>query len=349
MRHRHLKYAALAVLVLALLAAGVVGCKKQQRSGSVWPKADAERVVAEPPASPKWPLTGLDAPSESAVSVRPLSVKIENSPDARPQTGLNSADVVYESLAEGGITRFNCIFHSSLPAEVGPVRSARLSDLWIVPQYDALFVFSGASNKVNRAVRAAGLPNLSQDVGVSKPYRRSRERSAPHNLYLSTSGALEEAKKRGMRVTSALLGLQFDRRSTGSTSTISSVEIPFSQANTSRWTWDSTSARYLRFNNGAVHKDAETGRQVSADNVVVMWAKYDAASRDVVGSTTYDVTLGGSGRATLFRDGVRVECTWVAEKDSPPRFRDSDGKAVKLKPGRTWVEVIPLNGTITIR
>lgn len=337
----------LSVLAVALVA--LSGCREVKRVTAVWPEAESERTVAEPPASPRWPLTGLEAPSSAAISARPLSVKIENSKDARPQTGLNSADVVYESIAEGGITRFNCIFHSVMPADVGPVRSARLSDIWIVPQYDALFVFSGASHRVNRAVNSAGLPNLSQDVGVSKPYRRSRERKSPHNLYLSPSGAVEEAKRRGMRVTSAIRGLQFDKRSTGSTSTISTIEVPFSQANTSKWTWDAAGSRYLRFNNGVVHKDAETGAQVSADNIVVIWAKYDAAARDAVGSTTYDVTLGGKGRATVFRDGVRIECTWEASRDVPPTFRDQDGKAVKLKPGRTWFEVIPLDGTITIR
>ena len=88
-----------------------------------WPEADTERTVAKPAEPPRWPLTGLEAPSAEAITQRVVSVKIENSAEARPQTNLQLADVVYESVTEGGITRFNAIFHSQAPEVVGPVRS----------------------------------------------------------------------------------------------------------------------------------------------------------------------------------------------------------------------------------
>jgi hypothetical protein len=334
---------------LAVIAVVAAGCARSPvEITSAWPVAESERVVPRPPVEPRWPYTGERARSASAISRRPLSVKIENSPAARPQLGLNSADVVYETVTEGGITRFNCIFHSALPETVGPVRSARLSDLWIVPQYDGIFFFSGASSSVNARVRSAGLANMSQDVGVSRPYWRSTQRRAPHNLMLDTAKAYAEAEARGLSTTAELEPLAFGA-GIETTLAVKAVDIPFSQANSVSWTYDEPSGRYLRTNNGREHNDAVNGDRVSADNVVVIWARYRAASRDMVGSTTYDVDLGGSGRATVFRDGVRIDATWEAGREAPPRFKAKDGTQVKLARGRTWFQVIPLDGRIIMR
>ena len=340
---------------LVLLSASCVvllaltGCKGKPAVSSAWPVANTERVVPQPPAPLRWPMTGLNAPGAAATSTRPLSVKIENSPQARPQTGLNSADVIYESVTEGGITRFNCIFQSTTPKVVGPVRSARLSDLWVVSQYHALFFFSGASNSVNAAVNAAKLPNLSEDAGISVPYFRSNQRSAPHNLFLDTRKAYVEAVKRRQPITADVPRLQFSARAAESSNTVKSVYIPFSQANTVLWIYNGARHVYLRQNNGRAHVDAATGKQVATKNVVVLWAKYTPKSHDVVGSTTYDIALGGSGRVSVFRDGKRYDGTWSATRTMPPRFRDAQGKAIRLAPGNTWFQVIALTTNITMK
>jgi len=343
-----------AAIAIVLIAAGVAlyvlfGRAETVELSSAWPFAESERKVPKPEAPPVWPLTGLPAPSADApTKTRTVSVKIENSPQARPQSGLQSADVVYESITEGGITRFNCMFSSTDPGEVGPVRSARLSDIYIVPQYDALFVFSGASGLVNAAVKKAGLQNLSQDVGVTYGYRRSSERAAPHNLYVTLSEIREEGVKRGYPATQQIRSLQFARSAEG-TPSVSKITIPFSTANTSRWEWDSSADVYKRFNNGKVHSDALTGEQITAKNVVVLWARMDAtAKRDVAGSTTYDIVLTGSNRATVFRNGQRFDGTWSATADSPPVFKATDGTAIRLAPGNTWFQVIPSDVNITM-
>ncbi len=338
---------AIAALCVACLT--VSGCTSKPEVTSAWPVANAERTVPKPPEPLRWPLTGLPAPDQDAVTKRPLSIKIENSPQARPQSGLNSADVVYETVTEGGITRFNCVFQSTVPKLVGPVRSARLSDTWIVPQYNALFFYSGASNSVNSAVKGAKLPNLSQDAGVAAPYSRSSQRSAPHNLYLDTKKAYAEAVKRGMPVSVKVPRLQHAQKSAETSNVVSSVTIPFSTANTAEWTYDSNRKVYLRKNNGRVHTDGATSKQVAARNVVVMWAKYTTASHDKVGSTTYRIELGGSGRASVFRDGKRYDGTWTATRTSPPRFKASNGEAIRLAPGNTWLQVVSLNTNISMK
>lgn len=338
-----------AMLMAALLGAGCAA-RKPVEVISVWPQADAERVVPAPPAPPTWPLTGLVAPTKASTKKRPLSVKIENSPDSRPQTGLNSADVVYESVTEGGITRFHLVFQSKVPKTVGPVRSARLSDMWIVPQYHGLFFYSGASSSVAARVRQGHLPNMSEDVGVSYPYFRSSARPAPHNLYLNTTKAYVEAKRRGKETTANVPRLETGPVSvTTSASPVNSVYIPFSSFNNVTWTYSRKGGVFLRENNHRVHRDSETGKQVAAKNVVVLWAKYTAASHDKVGSTTYDIKLGGSGRATLFRDGKRFDCKWIATRKRPPRFVDRKGRRVRLAPGNTWMQVVALNVNISMK
>lgn len=337
----------LALVLLAATAVGLSGCKDAPaKLTSAWPFADKERAVEKPADPLRWPYTGSDATDETALRRRPLSVKIENSPASRPQLNLAKADVVYETITEGGITRFNAIYHSTVPDEIGPVRSARFSDLWIVPQYDGLFFFSGASSTVNGAVNRADLPNLSEDAGISRPYYRSTKRSAPHNLILDTEKAYAEASARGYATTATLEPLQFERSSAESTPTALKVTIPFSQANTVRWEYDAETGRYLRWNNGKPHKDAATGEQIDADNVVVMWVKYTPRSRDKGGSVTYDVELGGQGRVTVIKNGQRFDGTWTAERTAPPRFKDAKGRPIKLTQGRTWFQVIKLDGSL---
>lgn len=338
-------------LMLTAVATAAVGCSKKPADViAVWPEASTEATVAAPPVPITWPLTGLPAPSEAATHRRPLSIKVENSPAARPQTGLNSADVAYETVTEGGITRFHLIFQSKLPKIVGPVRSARLSDLWVVPQYHGLFFYSGDSSYVSAGIRSAHLPNLSQDAGVSTPYSRSSARPAPHNLYLNTAKAYEEAKRRKYSITGDVPELEFGLASVTTSGTpVKSVYIPFSGFNNVTWTWNAKDGVWLRENNHRVHRDAQTGKQVAAKNVVVMWARYTAAVPDHHGGMTYDLKLGGEGRATIFRDGRYYDGKWLATRTSPPHFVDRTGKPIKLAPGNTWMQVINLNVNITMR
>jgi hypothetical protein len=343
----------IAVVVVGALAAslafGLSSCKREPELVASWPETDSERTIAKPAEPLRWPLTGLDAPSSEAIARRVVAVKVENSPEARPQTNLQLADVVYESVTEGGITRFNAIFHSQAPEVVGPVRSGRLSDTYIVPQYHALFGFSGASPEVNAAINSADIENLSEDAGVTAPFTRSKKRAAPHNLFGDVPEFRAEGERRGMPTTLAITGLAFDRSaSIDEIPTINAITIPFSTANTVTWTYDPASRTYLRVNNGKAFNDEGTGEQLRATNVVVMWAQHRAMNSDKVGSTTYDIVLTGTGRATVFRGGQRYDCTWEAGKDAPPVFKAEDGTQVKLAPGNTWMQVIKTDVNITM-
>lgn len=338
------------VVAVASLSVFMGACKPAEKAlVSFWPKADSERVVPKPAEPPRWPLTGLDAPSEAATLVRVVSIKIENSPETRPQTNLQLADVVYESITEGGITRFNAIFHSQNPDKIGPVRSARLSDLYIVPQYHALFVFSGASSTVNARVNKSGIENLSEDAGITYPFFRSNERPRPHNLYLILDKVREEAKRRKMTTTEDVKGFSFERKAIEATPTITQVSIPFSPANKVSWAYDPATKTYLRTNGGKIHRDAATGKQLSARNVVVLWAKHNVAGHDKFGSTTYEIVLKGKGKVSIFSNGQRYDGNWETNGTAPPSFKATDGTVLKLAPGNTWIQVVQLSVNITMK
>jgi len=333
-RHRRL----IAVGVLALILVPVLGgCAK--KASTAYPAVSTEPTISKPAVPIVWPYTGLKAPSAQAITKRPISVKIENSDSARPQEGLNAADIVYETMVEGGITRFNCIFQSKLPKELGPVRSARLSDIWIVPQYGTMLYFSGANSQVAARIRNRGIENMSQSKAPSL-YHRISFKAAPHNLYMSTRNAYKLAGEKEFSTTFDGKGLDFGTPSSEATKTATTIKIPFSYYAKITWKYDASANTYLRSNNGVVHKDGATGKQVKATNIVVLWAKYTAQTKlDHAGSVTYDVALGGSGKASIFKDGTRTDVTWKADKNTPPRFIDKKGNTVKLNPGKTWFEV----------
>jgi hypothetical protein len=289
-------------------------------------------------------LTGLPATSVEEVLRRPLSVKIENTPDARPQLGINSADVVYETIVEGGITRLNCIFQSTIPYEVGPVRSGRNSDVSIVPQYDALFFMSGANEVVLGEIAQARLADMSYPVAWDL-YYRVNYRYAPHDLYLYLGEAYSAAQRMGYATSQTretLHALEFGTLDGSGYKAATWITIPFSYSYVAEWEWDATSRTYLRYMDGPT-TDAKDGQQVRATNVVVLWAPYIP----VLDGQTSAINLNGSGRATLFIDGRRIDGSWESDGNNPPRFKDTNGKIVKLMPGKTWFQVLDVGQEIS--
>jgi hypothetical protein len=324
-------------------------------------------VEPTPPEPIRWffPLTGVETDDEEATLRRPFSVKIENTPMARPQAGLSSADVVYETVTEGGITRFNCLFQSRIPSEVGPVRSARLSDLFIVPQYDALFFFSGANSYVNNEIKNSGVTNMSHN-NVSSLYYRVGYREAPHNLYLSLAESAGPATERGFATTvESAHGLEFangagaaSAAATGASgaagatgaggtagagvtersglSDATRVSVTFSYSYVAEWAWDEASGTYLRSMDGAT-VDAATNERIAATNLIVLRASYT----DAPDGRTLFINLNGTGEATLFIGGKRIDGTWESDGATPPRFKDASGTPILLTPGgTTWFQVL---------
>lgn len=338
----------LAATALVILAGALAACKAPTTIDALWPKASAERVVAQPPATARWPLTGLKAPSLEAVQARVMSVKIENSPAARPQTGLDRADVVYEVIAEGGITRFHTIFHSQMPTEVGPVRSARPPDLTIISQYHSMLAHVGGPLAVRTQLANKAKYNDMDQFFNPASYWRTSKRAAPHNMYLNVEKLRRAGiKNRGYEASATVTGFEFNRTAVEATPSVTVVNVPVSASNKVTWTFDPGDDVYARAINGKAHKDAMSGKQLTARNVIVVWARITPYPGDKHG--VVDIKLSGSGRASVFRGGERIDGTWQAGTDAPPRFLDKNGAVIKLNPGNTWIQVLGLDQKITVK
>jgi len=354
-------YKPIAFVLVLMVATGMplMACKKKERAPEPPPPENETELYL-------FPYTGIITTDEALTTKRPLMVKIENSPQARPQTGLNSADVIYETMIEGNESRFNCIFQSKIPKQVGPVRSARLSDLWLVPQYRGILFFSGANKQVMGRLKSDKINLMSHDT-AEPLYHRIPERTLSHDLYCALNKAYKYVKKhkkfkiRSKDMDPLFFGQDSQIITTTSeaidettgvpesslegfdTKEMVSVTIPFYHP--AKWKWDEESQVFLRWTKDEEHMDAAGDKQLWCDNVVIMWARYIEQSDivDTAGSPTYDTDLGSGGDALVFRDGQMIKCTWEASLTTTPRLIAKDGSEVPLKPGKTYF-TIPWSG-----
>ena len=264
---------------------------------------------------------------------RPVAAMIDNHPDARPQSGLSAADVVYEALAEGGITRFMTIF-SSLPAEVvGPIRSSRHYFVWWADEYNALYAHCGGYSEAYAAIDASGIADF-DDLQGSPGFWRSAAREAPHNLYTSTDNLRSEAERRGLKPDNGTYGgLLFKNDAAGMLGDEAGrVDLYYPSGYSVAWEYNKETNDYGRYTSGVAHTDANTGQQVRASNLIVMWAKNWFIGRD----DQQDFEQVGSGHAQFFIDGHFAEGTWTREAlTEPTYFWNAAGERVPLNAGGT--------------
>jgi hypothetical protein len=285
--------------------------------------------------SSTFPLTGL--PADVLPEHPALLVKVSNSPEARPQTGLDRADVVFEELTEGGVTRFIAVFHSQLPDVVGPVRSARPVDAQVMSGFGYPgFAYSGARAEVRSqlalvpaAALTEGAPGFFRDAGqyASHPV-------APHNLFLRTEETLRAAIDAGAQPLGDL-GWVFDENSPDGAGPGETVSIGMSESFTTTWHYESSDGRYRRQQNGLPSAVTGSG-QIGAANVVVLDVRH------YVGASGYPETdVLGTGPAVVLRDGERFAARWSKPQATEPLLiLTADGAATfPLKPGPTWIHL----------
>jgi hypothetical protein len=343
---------ALALLTLAV-ATALAGCS----GGTPGPTASVPPVTVEPTVSPakqaaptpvvpaRWPLTGVVA---ADVAVRPaLSVKIENTPEVRPQTGLDQADIVWEEVVEGGITRFAAVFQSKVPDQVGPIRSVRPMDAAITGAMHGLIAFSGGQAQFVAMLPAAGVQTISQDGG-SPGFARSKAHAAPHNVFGTPSTFWNQADA-GHKA-SPPEQFHFARtpdQATAATAgaAASTVSVQMSGISRPSWSWDAGSGTWLRAESGTP-ATAASGARLAATNVVVLRVNLvDTGTKDPAGNPVPATVLVGTGVALVATGGKTVAATWTkTATDAVLTLAMADGTDVKLAPGTTWVELVP-NGS----
>lgn len=285
------------------------------------------------------PLTGM--PSEEPVTQRPLAIMINNAPAARPQSGLIDADVVYEVLAEGGITRLVSIYQSKADiVKIGPIRSIRPYMIDLGESYHAVTVHAGASNDAYAILQAKRKDDLDEITNAGSSFWRDKSRKAPHNLYSNVETLLEGAEKRGFETKAERTsGYVFYPENEGPNTVekANRVEIKF-QLDSYRvsYEFDASTGVYKRSINEKPHNDLESGEQLTAANVVVMGA--DHRVLDDIGRLEVGLSLGGE--AILFQQGQVVRARWIREDNDIIRFVE-DNQEVPMVPGNTYIHIVP--------
>jgi Protein of unknown function (DUF3048) N-terminal domain/Protein of unknown function (DUF3048) C-terminal domain len=322
---RLLALTAALALVLAACGGGGGGEKKSKKK-----EAPKEAVA---------PLTGATPAGESLT--RPaLEVKIDNTAPARPQAGLDVADVVYEEVVETPFTRFLAIFNSTLPDTVGPIRSVRATDPNVVWPLGGVFAYSGGAAPNVELIRQAPV-NAVDETGAGDAMFRERGRQAPLNLFGRPAGLIG---KGGQPVPPKALFqyLGSNEQSTGDPA--SAVHMVLSSDSDPTYNYDAQSRTWKR-SAGLAPFNAASGQQVAPTNVIVQFTNYEGGA----GSPTAEGMTVGEGEAWVFTDGKIVRGRWVRPaKEQPARYVDAAGKPIKLLPGRTWVELVPIGSPVEV-
>jgi hypothetical protein len=332
-------------LTLALTACSSGGSEEVQSVETASSEPTTTVTTAPPPVSP---LTGLVTADPAAEAHPAVTVKMDNSPEARPQSGINQADVVYEMKVEG-ITRFALVFHSVTPDGVGPVRSARSSDIDLVADLSTpLFVWSGGNagvtDEVLTAAREGVLTNASVDVAEAG-YHRSRDRSAPHNLYVDLTSVLAERTPAGQGAPAPIFGYRTSASPAAgaNASEAAGVRIDFGLKTVVEYAWDPEAQGWRRFQVDQRHGRADSatvdadGVQVAPANVIVQFTHYGVSPSDSRSPKAFSV---GEGEALVFTGGQVIPGRWVRpSRDVPAQYVDASGQPILLSPGRTWVEL----------
>ncbi|HXQ44604.1 MAG TPA: DUF3048 domain-containing protein [Acidimicrobiales bacterium] len=328
--------AAVVVLAGAGIALGVTSGKKANKAPRSHPSA-ATMIPA--PSGPDCPLTGQPAPGGQVPQRPALAFKVDNYPTARPQSGLNDADIVFEEVVEGGITRFVAVFQCQEAPLVGPIRSARAVDVPILDQLSKpLFVHAGGINPVIALVNGGNLIN--DDVFThASIVQHPSGRYAPYDTYASTSAAW------GLNPSDTTPPSPlFTYSSTVPTGTpVGTVSIAFSGTNDNTWTWSPLNGAWLLSISGAPENVAN-GTRVGVANIVVETVHVTLGPwlENSEGGLEVQSQLTGSGPLQVFRNSEKITGTWQRSAlSNTTSLVAADGSTIALDPGKTWVELVP--------
>lgn len=336
-----------------------------------------EQVQSNEPKTEICPLNGLFY-SKSQKSLwekrRPLGIMVENHTEARPQSGLSLADIVYEVVAEGGITRFLAIYYCQDADYVGPVRSARIYFMKLLQEYGEfpLYAHVGGANTPGPAdalgeIRDLGWINYNDLNQFSVPfpnywrdYERLPNRATEHTVYTSTKKLWQyAATKRGLTNVDEdgnewnknFIPWQFkDDEKNNNRGLLTNITFTFWDNNASdysvKWQYDKVINSFKRFNGGAPHLDKNTGRQIEAKNIVIVFADELPANDGYEGGhLLYDIV--GKGKGVVFQDGKAIDVNWEKDKETERMtFRDKNGEEISFVRGQIWIEILPTGNKV---
>lgn len=304
-------------------------------------EAPAAEIIKKEPAkpAPKYysPLTGIEVADQTATTQAVTAVMIENSPDARPQSGLKNSGVVFEAIAEGGITRFLALYQQEKPQLIGPVRSLRIYYIdWLAP-FEPSVAHVGGSYTALSEIRNGNYRDIDQFFNAGY-YWRATDRWAPHNVYTNFDN-LDELNQAKGYTTSDVQGFSRQDSEAAEIPTASLIDVNISSyLYNSHYDYNAETNTYDRSQAGGAHLDREDG-QISPRVVIVLKIPMALSSED--GYHQQYSTIG-SGEAFIFQDGTVQQVTWnKVSSQQQITFTDAAGEDVPLARGQTWITAVP--------
>jgi hypothetical protein len=307
-----------------------------------------------PPAN-IGPYTGLAVDDPALARRWPLFICVTNDPVGRSaHKGLSQADLVYEYIVDGfTITRLSAMYQSRDADLIGPVRSARLPNIWMTDMYDGVLACSGGSDEVRYLLKnEVGFPYLDADIDDPSNTRYFSTAGDDYRtrLSVSTEGVRRWLADNGLSKEWGVSGFQFSPEpGPNPEGQATVISIPYPGGNSVEWRYDAGQDGYIRFQGGAQQFDQATGQPIVAQNVAVIFAPHELTDivEDSLGTRSVDIQLYDFGDFRIFRDGQVYAGTWRADPENPPRWFGPGEAIVPLKPGQTWIQVVRTTDTIS--
>lgn len=346
----------LAVITVVLFA----GCSKKDKSEADTPTPEPTEVTTETPTPTIEPtaaeenhdgekkslLTGLWVP-EKVGKLRPYAIMLNNIEYASPQSGTEEASILYEALAEGGITRLMGIYEELDAKRIGSVRSARHYFVSVADEYNAIFVHYGETTYATKKIKELGINNLSGLTGIGETvFYRDKSIKAPHNAFASKEGILKGTKAKGYTTeySADYEGhFKFYEEDTElvSKEEVNKVELGFSSLSTPYLTYDKDTKTYLRYQFGKSHIDKNTGKQLTYKNIIIQLVK--EWNKDKNGYQTMEIE-NAEGKGYYITNGKAVDITWKKnESTKRMRYYDKAGEELTINAGKTYIALFPVN------
>jgi hypothetical protein len=332
----------LLIMCLVAVLTALTACQSKEAStDKKEPKqtdTPAEEPKAEEPEEPKFaytfPLTGMG--TNEALQPRVVAVMVNNAPEARQQSGLHKADIVYEALAEGRITRFVALFQSEEPEIIGPVRSARDYYVRLSNGFDAIYVHHGWSPEAKTMLTTGNIDSINGLYYDGTLFERVHFRKAPHNSYITYENILKQSEKQNYELEQEIPAFTFtdDADTTISGEPADEVNVVYGKYAV-EYRYQADKGLYHRYTNGEQSVDRETDTPIELENVFIVAADHrviDSAGRR-------DINLESGGNAVLIQNGKAQAIQWKNENGRIVPVKD--GVEVPLVPGKTWVNIIP--------
>lgn len=282
---------------------------------------------------------------------RPIAVMIDNVGDARPQTGLNDAYMVYEIIVEGKQTRLMALYKNTQLDKIGPIRSSRHYFLDYALENDAIYVHYGWSPKAKSDISSLNVNNINGIYESSKSFWRVKDKSAPHNVVTSTKNILEIAKRKGYNTTTtkeSVLNYTTEEVDLEDGIVATNIKLPYSNSYSVSYKYDEETKKYTRYYNKTLQKDWKTKETVQTKNIIVTFAK-NSTLNDGSGKDRQNLYNIGTLDGYYITNGkaIKIKCYKSSRKEQTV-YKDLNGNEIKVNDGNTFVQIVPIDANITI-